>query len=92
MKDSAKLKKAFEKLAKKYPAAAKELAKEFTAAIGMAAAKAKLAAAKAKADAAKATQVHTITVQGCGSDGKIYEAVFEAVFPQGTRILGVKNK
>jgi len=83
MKESNKFKKTFDKLAKRYPEAAKELAKEFVAAIGM---------AKAKAKLKEATQVHTISVRGRGSDGKIYEAVFEAVFPKGTTVLGVNNK
>lgn len=85
MKESAKLKKAFDRLAKKYPAAAKELAKEFTTAIGVAAAKAKLAEERPD-------QVHIITVEGQASDGRVYQAEFEAIFPKGTKILRVQSK
>lgn len=85
MKESAKLAKAFERLAKKYPAAAKELAKEFAAAIGVAAAKAKIAAESRE-------QTAIITVEGRGPDGKLYRAEFDAIFPRGTQILSVTTK
>jgi hypothetical protein len=87
VKESSRLAKAFDRLARKYPDAAKELAKEFTAAIGVAEVKAKLAALSAVS-----VQVHTIVVKGKGRDGKIYTAEFEAVFPKGTVILNVGHK
>lgn len=85
MKEAKKLSKAFERLAKKYPGAAKELAKEFTAAIGVAAAKAKIAAERRD-------QTYTITVEGIGTDGKMYRAEFDAIFPKGTKIMGITER
>lgn len=81
MRSVDKLIKAFNDLEKKYPEAAEELAKEFTAAIGV---------AKAKAELAK-PDIYTIAVQGKGADGKTYVAEFDAVFPKGTKILNVKQ-
>lgn len=85
MKEATKLSKAFEQLAKKYPAAAKELAKDFTAAIGVAAANAKIAAERGD-------QIHRITVEGKVPDGRIYRAEFDVVFPKGTKIMIVKER
>lgn len=37
-------------------------------------------------------EVHTIMVEGLGSNGKKYVAEFDAVFPKGTKVLGVTEK
>lgn len=37
-------------------------------------------------------EVHTIVVEGRGTDGKKYVAEFDAVFPRGTKVLGVTEK
>jgi len=37
-------------------------------------------------------EVHVIAVKGLGRDGREYVAEFDAVFPVGTRILGVSEK
>jgi hypothetical protein len=37
-------------------------------------------------------EVHTIMVEGMGSDGKKYIAEFDAVFPRGTKVMGVTEK
>lgn len=37
-------------------------------------------------------EVHVISVKGLGSDGREYIAEFDAVFPPGTRILGVTER
>ncbi len=34
-------------------------------------------------------EVHTISVEGQGPDGKKYVAEFDAVFPRGTKVMGV---
>lgn len=35
------------------------------------------------------TEVHVIKVEGRGQDGKTYVAEFEALFPRGTKVMGV---
>jgi hypothetical protein len=82
MAGAGKLIKAFRDLAKKYPEAAKELSREFAAAIGM---------AKAKATLGRNEEVHVIAVKGLGRDGREYVAEFDAVFPRGTKILWVNE-
>lgn len=37
-------------------------------------------------------EVHTIIVEGHGMDGKKYIAEFDAVFPRGTKVMGVTEK
>ena len=37
-------------------------------------------------------EVHTIVVEGIGADGKKYVAEFDAVFPRGTKVMGVTEK
>lgn len=36
-------------------------------------------------------EVHPIQVTGRAPDGQMYEATYHAIFPRGTRILGIKD-
>jgi len=75
------------RLKRKYPEAAAELEKEFTAAIRKVALKIRTEAKPAVAK--DLGEIHVIQVRGKGKDGREYVAEFDAVFPPGTKILKV---